>query len=266
MSKDFVLPIVECTESSQDYGRIVAAPLEKGFGVTLGNTLRRILLSSLPGAAVTWIKIDGVEHEFSTIPDVKEDTLQFIQNIKGLRFRFLSDRPGKLMLNVSGLGIVTGADIKTTADYELVNPGLYLATMDSKNSKLSVEMNVETGRGYLPADHSDEGLSVGSIPIDAIFSPVRKVDYKVEPTRVGQESTYEKLVLEVWTDLSVSAVEALSQAAQIMIDQLSNFAELVKVSIKAAEKQMLQSYLPPDQFNKPVGEIGFSTRTLNCLR
>lgn len=259
------LPKVECVESSQNYGRFVAEPLERGFGITLGNALRRVLWSSLTGAAVTWIKIEGVEHEFSTIPHMKEDTVEFIQNVKAVRFRALTDRPGKLTLEVTGEGIVSAADIKATTDYEIINPELQLASLDSPEAKLIVDLNVEQGKGYAAANRGD-GLPVGSIPIDAIFSPVRKVNYKVEPIRVGQESNYEKLVLEVWTDSTITPVEALSQAARIMVEHFDAFEDLVKVSMKTAEKQLLRRFLTPDQFNKPVADLGFSTRTLNCLR
>ncbi len=259
------VPKVECVESSPSYGRFVAEPVERGFGITLGNALRRVLWSSLAGSAVTWIKIEGVEHEFSTVPHMKEDTIEFIQNIKALRFRALSDRPGKLTLNISGEGLVTAADIKATADYEIINPELQLATLDSAEGKLAVEFNVEQGKGYGAANRGD-GLPVGSIPVDAIFSPVTKVNYKIEPTRVGQESNYEKLILEVWTDSTISPVEAVSQSARVLIDHFTLFEDLVKVSMKTAEKQLLRRFLSPEQFNKPVADLGFSTRTLNCLR
>ncbi len=259
------VPKVECVESSPSYGRFVAEPLARGFGITLGNALRRVLWSSLTGSAVTWIKIEGVEHEFSTIPHMKEDTIEFIQTVKALRFRALSDRPGKLTLTILGEGVVTAADIKATADYEIINPELQLASLDSAEGKLVVELNVEQGKGYGAANRSD-GLPVGSIPVDAIFSPVRKVNYKVEPTRVGQESNYEKLILEVWTDSTMTPIEAVSQSARILVENLTLFEDLVKVSMKKAEKQLLRRFLSPEQFNKPVSELGFSTRTLNCLR
>src|SRR3990170_3904905 len=179
-------PKIEVEEIGEDCARIVAAPLTSGFGITLGNALRRVLLSSLPGAAVTSVRIDGVQHEFSTMPNVKEDTIEFLLNVKELRLRALSDRPGTLVLDVSGReGLVTAADIQVPEHYEIVNPDLYLATVDSPDGRLHVEFNVEIGRGYVPAGQTD-GLPIGVIPIDAIFSPVRKVNYKVEHTRVGQ--------------------------------------------------------------------------------
>lgn len=259
------LPKVECIEGSPRYGRFVAEPLERAFGITLGNALRRTLLSSLPGAAVTWIRIDGVDHEFSTIPHMKEDTTELIQNIKAIRLKALSDRPGKLVLDVAGEAIVTAADIKASADFEIVNPELQLATLNSPKAKLSVELNVEQAKGYIPASRSD-GLPVGSIPVDAIFTPIRKVNYKVEPTRVGQESSYEKLTIEVWTDSTITPIEAMSKSADLLIEQFSFFKDLASTSQKTAETQLLRRSLPAEQFNKPITELGFSTRTLNCLR
>ena len=203
------LPKVECIESTETYGRFVAEPLEKGFGVTMGNGLRRVLLSSLPGAAITWVMIEGIQHEFSTIPHVKEDTIDFLLNVKAIRLRHLAQRSGKLRLEVEGEGQVSAGDIKTSADFEIVNPELHLATLDSPKAKLSVEFNVELGRGYVPASSSD-GLPIGAIPIDAIFTPVRKVNYSVEPSSLREGSNQEKLILEVWTDGTFSPIEAVS--------------------------------------------------------
>src|SRR3972149_3379886 len=171
---------IDIEESTEDYARVVAAPLPPGFGITLGNALRRVLLSSLPGAAVTSVRIDGVQHEFSTIPNVKEDTIEFLLNVKGLRLRALSDRPGTLVLDISGReGAITAADLQVPEHYEVMNPDLYLATVDSPDGRLHVEFNVEIGRGYVPAGETD-GLPIGVIPIDAIFSPGRQAHYKVE--------------------------------------------------------------------------------------
>src|SRR5712692_9173435 len=183
-------PAIEIEESTGDYARLVAAPLPPGFGITLGNALRRVLLSSLQGAAVTSVKIDCVQHEFSTIPNVKEDTIEFLLNVKELRLRANSDRPGTLVLDLTGReGPVTAADIQVPEHYDIANEDLYLATVDSADGRLYVEFNVEQGRGYVPAGHVDDA-TIGVIPIDAIFSPVRKVNYKVEHTRVGQATNY----------------------------------------------------------------------------
>ena len=229
-------PQIECTEISEKYGRFVIEPLERGFSITLGNALRRVLLSSLPGAAVTWIRIEGVQHEFSTIPGMKEDTIEFLLNIKALRLRSLFPRAGKLILEAEGEGRVLAGDIKSSADFEVVNPDLHLATLDSPDAKLIVEFNVEQGKGYVPAGKSDD-LPLGAIPVDAIFTPVRKVNYSVEPTRVGQVSGYERLILELWTDGTISPIEAMSQSAQILIEQFQLFYELASVPLRVGEKQ-----------------------------
>src|SRR5207249_1367620 len=206
-------PTIDVEETSDigDYARIVAAPLQPGFGITLGNALRRVLLSSLTGAAVTSVRIDGVLHEFSTIPHVKEDTIEFLLNVKELRLRALSDKAGRLFLDVAGSGEVTASDIKPSADYEIVNPELHLATMDSGEARMQVEFNVEQGTGYVQAQPRN-GLPIGVLPLDAIFTPVRKVNYRVEATRVGQAINYDRLILEVWTDGSLSPVDAVNQS------------------------------------------------------
>ena len=253
------LPKVECVESTETYGRFVAEPVEKGFGVTLGSSLRRVLLSSLPGAATTWVMIDGVQHEFSTIPHVKEDTIDFLLNVKAIRIRHLSQRPGKLRLEVEGEGQVCAGDIKTSADFEIVNPELYLATLDSPEARLTVEFNVEIGRGYVPASSSDS-LPIGAIPTDAIFTPVRKVNYSVEP------SNQEKLILEVWTDGTLSPIEAVSQSAAILIEQFGCFRELVKAITQEGAEVVWQRLIPPEQYVMPLDQLNLSTHTYNSLR
>jgi len=257
-------PQIECTEISEKYGRFVIEPLERGFSITLGNALRRVLLSSLPGAAVTWIRIEGVQHEFSTIPGMKEDTIEFLLNIKALRLRSLFPRAGKLILEAEGEGRVLAGDIKSSADFEVVNPDLHLATLDSPDAKLIVEFNVEQGKGYVPAGKSDD-LPLGAIPVDAIFTPVRKVNYSVEPTRVGQVSGYERLILELWTDGTISPIEAMSQSAQILIEQFQLFYELASVPLRVGEKQP-RLPISLEQYNMPIEQLGLSVRTFNCLK
>ena len=261
---EIVSPQIECEEISEKYGRFIIEPLETGFSITLGNALRRVLLSSLPGAAVTWIRIEGVQHEFSTVPGMKEDTIEFLLNIKALRLRSLFPRAGKLTLEVEGEGRVLAGDIKSSADFEVVNPDLHLATLDSPDARLIVEFNVEQGKGYLPAGHSD-GLPLGAIPVDAIFTPVRKVNYSVEPTRVGQLSGYERLILEVWTDGTISPIEAVSQSAQILIEQFQLFYELASVPLRVGEKQP-RLPISLEQYNMPIDQLGLSVRTFNCLK
>jgi len=260
-----VTPKIEIGETAENYGRFVVEPLERGFGVTVGNALRRVLLSSLPGAAVIAVKVEGAPHEFSTMPHVKEDTTDFLLNVKEIRLRSFSDRPGKLTLEVAGEGRVCAGDIKPSADYEIVNPELHLATLDSPEAKLSVEFYVERGKGYLPPGHGD-GVGIGVIPVGAIFTPVRKVNYTVENTRVGQVTNYDRLVLEVWTDGTITASEAVSQSALILVDHFSLFTDLGKPAPKGVEKQPLLATISPEKYNMPLEELKLQARTLNCLR
>ncbi|MFC2022097.1 DNA-directed RNA polymerase subunit alpha [Chloroflexota bacterium] len=258
-----VVPKIECVESSDSFGRFVAEPLEKGFGVTLGNTMRRVLLGYLPGAAVTRVKIEGILHEFSAIPYVKEDTTDFLLNVKALRLKPLSDRPGKLMLEVEGEGRVTAADIKPSADFEIANPELYLTTLDSPEARLYVEFDVELSTGYKEAESSDN-LPVGVIPVDAIFTPARKVNFNVELIHVGQEASRERLYLEVWMDGTISPVDAISRSAEILMEQLSPFVSFTRIS--KIEEEVSRLSMPEEQYNMPVEQLNLSVRTMNCLR
>jgi len=257
---------IEVEEETETYVRLVAEPLNAGFGTTLGNALRRILLSSLPGAAVTSVRIEEVEHEFSTIPHMKEDTTEFLLNLKELRLRSLSDRPAKLYLEAQGEGPVTASAIQTTADYEIINPDLHLATLDAPEGRLTVELNVEPGEGYAPAGQSD-GLPIGVIPVDAIFSPVRRVNFHVTHTRVGQMTNYDKLTLEVWTDGTTSGVDAISKSADILVDELRMFALLGKPAPPVVERGLgIGTSLSPDKYNIPIEDLNLSVRAYNCLK
>jgi len=252
------IPTVTCIESTGNYGRFLAEPLEPGFGITLGNALRRVLLSSLPGAAVTWVKIEGIQHEFSPIPYVKEDAMEFLLNIKQLRLCPLSRQPGQLFLEVEKEGKVCAGDIKPSADFRIANPELYLISLDSPQAKLYVELNVDLGRGYMLAKSAD-GLPVGALPVDAIFTPVREVNFSVESVRPGQEGSPEKLILEIWTDATIFPWEALSQSAIILINQFSAFRDL--------EVPMAKTLSPlPEQYDTPLEELNLSTRSYNSLR
>ena len=259
------IPTIKCVEATDTFGRFFAEPLEKGFGTTLGNSLRRVLLGYLPGAAVTWVKIEGVQHEFSTLPYVKEDTIEFLLNVKALRLKPLSDRPGKLTLEVEGEGQVCAADIKPSADFEVINPELHLVTLDSHEAKLYVEFNVELGEGYRQAESIDN-LPLGAIPVDAIFGPIRKVNTTVEPIHIGKETSRERLCLEVWTNGAISPVEAISLGAEILINQLSPFVEYVSVSQMEEEKQLIRLSIPDEKYNMPIEQLDLSVRTLNSLR
>ena len=259
-----VLPQIECSELSEKYGRFVIEPLERGYGVTLGNALRRVLLNSITGSAVTWMMIDGIQHEFSTIPNVKEDTVDFILNVKSIRLRALSLRGGKLTLRCKGEREVTAGDIEPSADFEIVNPDLHLATLDSSDSKLVVEFNVEQGKGYRLAGKA-EGLPIGAIPIDAIFTPIRRVNYKIETVALEELHGYERLAIDIWTDGTISPVEAVSQSAQMLIEYFQLFYELAKVPLRVGEKQP-RLPIPLEQYNMPIEELDLSVRTFNCLK
>jgi DNA-directed RNA polymerase subunit alpha len=217
-----------------------------------------VLLSSLPGAAVTWVKIEGIQHEFSPIPHVKEDVMEFLLNVKQLRVCPLSREPGQLLLDVEGEGKVSAADIKPSADFRIANPELYLASLDSSKARLYVELNVELGRGYVPAKSAD-GLPVGALPVDAIFTPVRKVNFFVESIKPGQEGSPEKLILEIWTDSTIFPWEALTQSANILANQFSSFRDFEVPMARA---------LPvlPEQYNTPLEELNLSTRSYNSLK
>ena len=256
--------MIECVASGDNFGRFVVEPLEKGFGVTLGNTLRRGLLGFLPGAAVTWVKIEGVQHEFSTIPHVREDTIDFLLNVKALRLKPITGDPGRLRLEVRGEGRVCAADIMPSADFEIANPELYLATLDSPEARLDVEFDVELDVGYRSAKSSDN-LPVGAIPIDAVFTPTRKVNFATELLHIGRETSQERLYLEVWTDGTISPVDAVSQGARALIEQLSPFADYARLS-QVEEKRLVHVPVPDEKYNMPVEQLDLSVRTMNCLR
>jgi DNA-directed RNA polymerase subunit alpha len=260
-----LLPKVECIESTETFGRFVAEPLEVGFGVTLGNSLRRILLGSLTGAAVTWVQVEGVQHEFSTIPDTVEDTLDFLLNVKAIRIRPLSQRAGRMTLEVEGERDVCAGDIQTSADFEIVNPELHLITLDSAKARLSVEFNVELGKGYVPAGSSD-GLPIGAIPIDAIFTPVRRANFVTEASGFSEGVSQEKLILEVLTDKTISPTEAVSQSASILIEQFTCFRELARALTEEGAEFSWQRLLPPEKYEMPLDQLNLSTHTYNSLR
>jgi DNA-directed RNA polymerase subunit alpha len=256
---------IECVDSSDKYGRFLAEPLEKGFGTTLGNAIRRVLLSYLPGAAVARVHIEGVQHEFSPIPHIKEDVLEFLLNIKALRLKPLSDQPVRLTLEKEEEGEVYAADINPSNEVEIVNPELYLATLDSPEAKLYVDLDVELGTGYRPAESSDS-LPVGTIPVDAIFTPIRKVNFTIEPIHIGQETSRERLYLEVWTDGTISPVGAISSAASLLVEQLTPFVDYGRVSQIEEEKKALRASIPKDLFNMSIEQLDLSVRAMNCLR
>ncbi len=261
-------PKIETVVLAEDnsYGKFVVEPLERGYGITLGNSLRRILLSSLPGAAVTSVKIDGVLHEFSTLPGVVEDVTDIILNLKQLSLKVHSDEPKVLRLQAEGEGVVTAGDIHTDADVEILNPDLHIATLD-KGGRLIAEITVGKGRGYVPADQNKTpDMPIGVIPVDSIFSPIRRVNYTIEHTRVGNKTNFDKLTLEVWTNGAVRPDEACSWAAKILKEHLELFIGLTE---DADEIEVMQEK-EDDERNKlmemTIEELDLSVRSYNCLK
>src|SRR5258706_2521415 len=251
-----VLPKIEGDASSRNYARFVISPLENGYGITIGNALRRVLLSSLPGAAVTSIRVSDVHHEFSAIPDVKEDMPQLILQVKQLRLKLLDGESARLRLEVHGEGTVTAADILTPPEVEIINPDLYLFTVDSDKAQLEMELTVQAGRGYSGAEERGR-LPIGELPIDAIYSPVRRVTFDVERARVGQETNYDTLLLELWTDGTIRAEEAMAQSAKILMTHLGIVAgmdpeSMIQVPPKAAPVEDEKSWLDNEKFNTPI--------------
>ena len=260
-----VVPKIQVVETREHFARFAIEPLEKGFGITLGNALRRIMLGHLPGAAITRVKIDDIQHEFSPIPNVKEDVIEFMLNVKAIRLKPITNIPGKLILDVTSEGKVSAADIKPSADFEITNPETYLATLNSSDAKLYVEFDVEIGSGFRQAEAADN-LPVGVIPMDAIFTPTRKVNYIIEPVHIGREVSMERLYLEVWTDGTIEAADALSQSAKMLDELLVPFVNFGKVIEAPPEKAVAESSIPEDLFNMPVEQLNLSVRTMNCLR
>jgi DNA-directed RNA polymerase subunit alpha len=251
---------IEVRERRDNYAKFVIEPLERGFGITLGNALRRVLLSSIPGAAVTYMKIDGVLHEFSTIPGMVEDTIALMLNLKGLPVKLNSDEPKVLTLSVSGARDVTAADIVPDADVEILDPNYRLCTLASKDAKLTMEIGVERGRGYVMADRQrNVEHMIGLIPLDSIFSPVRKVNFTVDDTRVGQSVDYDRLTVEIETNGSITPDEALSTAASIMQEELDLFVSFTNRAEPLPET-------PPNEWDIPVETLNLSVRSFNCLK
>ncbi len=257
---------IETEALTKKYGKFVLEPLERGFGTTVGNALRRVLLSSLEGAAVTSMRIADIHHEFAPIPGVREDTTELILNVKRLRFRMDGEEPVQLVLEVRGAGVVTAADIQCPPGVEIMNPDQYLFTAESDDVDLDIELTVQKGRGYWPVEER-KGLAIGEIPIDALFSPVSKVAYQVEPTRIGQASTYDKLTLEIWTDGSISPAEALREAARILTDHFRLIAGMEpEWPSEQAEEEAVTAGIPARVYDIPLEELELSVRSYNCLK
>jgi DNA-directed RNA polymerase subunit alpha len=261
-----VLPKIEADAQANNYGRFVIGPLESGYGITLGNALRRVLLSSLEGAAITSIQVRGIHHEFATIPNVREDMTSLLLNLKQVRFRFLDEveESTRLRLEVQGAGVVTAGDIVCPPIVEVANPDLYLVTTASADASLEVEMTVAKGKGYSPAEERGQ-LPVGEIPTDAIFSPVRKVNYKVERARIGQVSTYDRLLMELWTDGTIAPEKALSTSAEILVKHLALIAEFGDVTLEL-EPEVEEAWIPDRIAEASIEDLDLSVRAFNCLK
>jgi len=261
-------PKIQCVETSEDgtYGKFVVEPLERGYGITLGNALRRMLLSSLPGVAPTSVKIDGVLHEFSVVPGVREDVTELILNLKGLFIKMNGEGPRKIYIDAKGPGVVTAGDIKTDGDVEIINKDLYIATLE-EDAKLYVEINVDRGRGYVSQMRNKaEGLPLSTIPMDSIYTPVKRVNFTVDNTRVGQITDYDKLTLEIWTNGTILTEEAISLAAKVLIEHfklfmtLTNHANDVEVMIEKEDDKKEKV------LEMTIEELDLSVRSYNCLK
>ncbi|MEZ4668345.1 MAG: DNA-directed RNA polymerase subunit alpha [Anaerolineae bacterium] len=260
---------VEGDATSRNYGRFIISPLESGFGLTLGTALRRILLSSLPGAAITSIRVSDVHHEFSAIPGVREDMTQLILQIKQLRLKmFETETPQRLRLEHRGEGTVTAADIICPPEVEIINSDLYLFTVDAPDAHLELEFEVQTGRGYSPAEERGR-LPIGELPVDAIFSPIRRVNFDVERARVGQRTNYDKLVIEIWTDGTVRPEEALGQAAKVLMKHLVVIGSIDEgeFSVEQVDEPKLETHgRKPELYDKLIEELDLSVRVFNSLK
>ncbi len=261
------IPQTRMLESGENWAKFAVEPLERGFAITIGNALRRVLLSSMPGNAITWVKIEGVLHEYASLPYMKEEVTEFLLNVKRVRIRSGNDRPTKMRLEVNGEGRVCAGDIATSADFEIVNPELHLATLDSNEASLSVEFNVEPGTGYEPALSGDSlpGMPIGVLPVDAIYNPVRKVNYFTEKTRAGNttNTNYERLLLEVWTDGTVTPAEVVRRSSEILVTHFFLFSGLGRGTAMQEERSLS---VPPEIYQMPVERLQLSPRTLNCLK
>jgi len=263
---NMVMPKIEREAEARNYGKFIISPLEHGYGVTLGNSLRRAMHASLEGAAVTSIRIADVLHEFSDIPGVREDVLQVMLQIKQLRLVLEGVDTTRMHLEVRGEGVVTAADIITPPEVKIINPDLYLFTADSAKTRLDIEFNVERGRGYSPSNERGR-MPIGELPVDAIFSPVKRVNWEVQAARVGQSTNFDKLVMEIWTDGTISPESCLSTAAKILIEHLRYVAGISEETLTIAmEKEVAGSRLTSEVAETPVESLDLSVRVFNSLK
>ncbi len=260
-----VLPKIEGDRTSRNYGRFIISPLESGYGITLGNALRRVLLSSLEGAAVTSVRVADVHHEFSDIPGVKEDMTQVLLQIKQLRLKLSDGDSARLRLEVRGEGTVTAADIICPPEVEIINTDLYLFTVDNDKARVEIELQVGRGRGYSPAEERGR-MAIGELPVDAIYSSVRRVNFDVERARVGQNTNFDRLVLEIWTDGTLRPEAALSAAAQILVAHLRTITGVSEESLSAVQAEEKAPGLPSEIMETPIEQLDLSVRVFNSLK
>jgi DNA-directed RNA polymerase subunit alpha len=265
VTTNIVMPKIEREAVALNYGKFVISPLEAGYGITLGNSLRRILLASLEGVAVTSIRITDVPHEFTDIPGVREDVLQLMLNIKKLRLILHEGESARLRLEVKGEGVVTAADIIAPAEAEIVNPELYLLTVDDDKAHLEIEMNVERGRGYSPSDERGR-LPIGELPTDAIFNPVSKVNYEIGRARVGQDTSFDRLIIEIWTDGTMKPEEALSRSAQVLMAHIRDIGGVTEESLMVAATEEEPVHTASETYETPIENLDLSVRVFNSLK
>jgi DNA-directed RNA polymerase subunit alpha len=260
------LPKIETDVISEEYGRFIIGPLERGFGITVGNALRRVLLSSLPGAAVTKVRISDVPHEFTVIPGVREDVMRFILHVKQLRLEMDGEEPAHMSLHTEGEGTITAGDIVAPPEVEILNPDLYLLTVDDEDSSVDIDFTVEQGRGYRPAEEGEMGV-IGEMPVDAVFSPIRRVAYEVDRARVGQITDYDRLTLEIWSDGRIAPFDALKEASRILLRHLRLIAGLtLEEEIEPTEEEEVEEGFPSEVYDMPLDQLELSTRVFNALR
>lgn len=265
VTNNMVLPKIEGESISRNYGKFIISPLESGYGVTVGNALRRVLLSSLEGAAVASVRVSDVPHEFADIPGVKEDMTQLLLQVKQLRLMLHEGETARLRLDVQGEGEVTAADIICPAEVEIVNPDLYLFTVDNDKTRLEIEMTVQRGRGYSPAEERGR-LPIGEVPVDAIFSPIKRVAFEVQRARVGQNTNYDKLVMEVWTDGTIRPEAALKQSAQVLMAHLRLIAGVTEESLAPSAPAEEAPKMSSEIYEMPIENLDLSVRVFNSLK
>jgi DNA-directed RNA polymerase subunit alpha len=261
---ELVYPRIERETVTRSHGRFIISPLERGYGITVGNALRRVLLSSLGGAAVTSIRVTGIHHEFGPIPGALEDMTQLILNVKQLRLKSYSDEPVRMRLEANGAGEITAADLQAPSQLEIINPELHLLTLDGPESHVEVEMTVQRGRGYSPSDERGR-LPIDEIPVDAIYSPIRRIRFDVERERIGQNTDFDRLVLNIWTDGTIRPEEALSQAAQILVRHF-NIAASFGEPLTEMESISEDQGIPTTVYDRPIEDLGLQVRAFNCLK